>query len=45
VAIGASSKNIKGSGSFNLPKDVVVEKVQKVLAPVVSINELKTAAK
>lgn len=45
VAIGASLKNIKGTASFNLPKAVVVEKVQKVLTPVVSINELKTAAR
>ena len=41
VKIGASSVNIKTSASFNLSKDMVVEKVHKALVPQVSINELK----
>jgi len=41
VMIGASSQDIKQTGTFNISKDVVVEKVNKVLVPQVSINELK----
>jgi beta-glucosidase len=41
VKIGASSLNIKQTASFNLAKDIVVEKDNKVLIPQVSINELK----
>jgi beta-glucosidase len=45
VKIGASSLDVKQSASFNLPKDLIVEKTNKVLAPKVSINELKTDKK
>ncbi|MCU7551737.1 glycoside hydrolase family 3 C-terminal domain-containing protein [Chitinophagaceae bacterium LB-8] len=45
VAIGASSKDIKQTASLALSKDVVVEKVHKVLEPEKPINELKTASK
>ncbi len=41
VKIGASSTNIKQTAAFNLAKDVVVQKVSKVLGPQVEINELK----
>jgi beta-glucosidase len=41
VKVGASSLNIKGTASFNVSKDIIVEKDHKVLAPQVSINELK----
>jgi beta-glucosidase len=41
VKIGASSSAIKQTASFKLAADVVVEKCNKVLAPQVSINELK----
>ena len=41
VKIGASSLDIKSSASFSLPKELVVEKDHKLLAPQVSINELK----
>lgn len=41
VSIGASSLNIKQTASFQLDKDLVVEKDHKVLTPQVSITELK----
>lgn len=41
VKIGASSLNIKSAASFNLPKELVVEKDHKALTPQVTINELK----
>ena len=41
VKIGASSLDIKSTASFNLSNDLVVEKVNKALAPQVSISELK----
>ena len=41
VKIGASSLDIKSSVSFSLPKEMVVEKDHKALAPQVEINELK----
>jgi beta-glucosidase len=41
IKIGASSSDLKGTASFNLPKDVIVSKVHKALAPQVQINELK----
>jgi beta-glucosidase len=41
VKIGASSSNIKSTASFNLAKDIVVEKDHKALAPQANINELK----
>lgn len=42
VRFGTSEKTVL-SGSFKLPKDVVVEKVNKVLVPEAPINELKAA--
>jgi beta-glucosidase len=41
VKIGASSADIRQSAAFTLPADLVVEKDHKVLAPQVSIDELK----
>jgi beta-glucosidase len=41
VKIGASSSNIKQTASFKLAAPLVVEKCHKLLAPQVSINELK----
>jgi beta-glucosidase len=41
VKIGASSTDIKQSAKFNLAKQIIAEKCHKVLAPQVSINELK----
>lgn len=40
MKIGASSLNIKQSATIQLPKEIVVEKVHKVMTPQVSINEL-----
>jgi beta-glucosidase len=45
VKIGASSIDIKQTASFNVPKDILVEKDHKLLAPQVSINELKPNSK
>jgi len=41
VKIGASSTSIKQSADFKLANAIVVEKCNKVLAPKISINELK----
>jgi beta-glucosidase len=41
VKIGASATNFKQTINFNLPKEIVVERCNKVLAPQVKINELK----
>jgi beta-glucosidase len=41
VKVGASSLNIKQTASFNLAKDIVVEKDHKVLVPEADINEMK----
>ncbi|HEY5408944.1 MAG TPA: glycoside hydrolase family 3 C-terminal domain-containing protein [Ginsengibacter sp.] len=41
LKVGASSTDIRLSADFNLPTDMVVEKVHKALAPQVDINELK----
>jgi len=41
VKVGASSADIRQSGTFTLPADLVVEKDHKVLAPQVQIDELK----
>jgi beta-glucosidase len=41
VKIGASSLNIKSSASFNLSKELIVEKDHKALTSQVTINELK----
>ncbi|MEO8711168.1 MAG: glycoside hydrolase family 3 C-terminal domain-containing protein [Parafilimonas sp.] len=43
VKAGASSSDIRLTANFNLPKDVVVEKDNKVLVPQTEINELKPA--
>jgi beta-glucosidase len=43
VKAGASSSDIRLTATFNLPKDVVVEKDNKVLVPQTEINELKPA--
>jgi beta-glucosidase len=40
VLIAASSTDIKLNGSFNIKKSIVTEKVNPVLAPKVTINEL-----
>ncbi len=40
VLIGASSSDIKLTGSFNLKKAIISEKVNNVLAPQVAIKEL-----
>lgn len=44
VKIGSSSSNIKQMSVFNLAKDILVEKTNKVLVPQVNINELKSKA-
>lgn len=41
VKAGASSEDIKKTASFQLSKDIVTEKCNKVLVPQVEINELK----
>ena len=41
VKAGASSEDIKKTASFQLAKDIVTEKCNKVLVPQVEINELK----
>ena len=41
VKIGASSADIRQTSSFQLDKDIIVEKAHKVMAPAVTINELK----
>jgi beta-glucosidase len=43
VKIGASSLNIKQKATFTLAKEVVTEKVHKVLMPQVPVSELKPA--
>ena len=45
VKAGASSADIRLQATFNLPNDIVVEKVNKALTPKVEINELKPASK
>ena len=41
VRVGASSKDIRLKASFNLPKDIVVEKVHDVLYPNFAMKELR----
>jgi len=41
VKIGTSSKNIRQTATFNLDKEIVLEKDHKVLTPQTKINELK----
>jgi len=43
VKIGSSSLNVKQTADFALAKEIVVEKDHKVLAPQVTINEVKPA--
>jgi beta-glucosidase len=43
VGIGASSMDIRQTASFSLSKDIVVEKVHKVLVPQVPVNEMKAS--
>ena len=45
VKIGASSKNIKQKASFDLAKEIVTEKDNKVLVPQTEINEMKSQKK
>ena len=40
VRIGASSKDIRLKSSFDLPKDIIVEKVHDVLYPNFYMEEL-----
>jgi len=41
VKAGASSTNIKQTATFNLAKDIITEKDNKVLVPQAGINEMK----
>ncbi|MBL7722855.1 MAG: glycoside hydrolase family 3 C-terminal domain-containing protein [Chitinophagaceae bacterium] len=41
IKVGSSSENILHTLTFNVPREIVTEKCNKVLAPQVSINELK----
>jgi beta-glucosidase len=41
VKIGASSKDIRLTGTFNLGNDLIVKKESSALLPIVKINELK----
>ncbi len=41
IKVGASSSDIKSSASFNVAKDILVQKVTNQLVPQVKINELK----
>jgi beta-glucosidase len=41
INIGASSRDIKQTAAFTFSKDIVVEKDNKVLAPQITINEVK----
>ncbi len=45
IKVGASSKNIKQTASFDLAKEIVTEKDNKVLVPQTEINELKPQKK
>jgi beta-glucosidase len=44
VRAGASSADIRLKATFNLPNEIVVEKVNKALAPKAGISELKLAS-
>ena len=41
VKIGASSSDIRSSASFNVAKEIIIQKVTNQLVPKVQINELK----
>jgi beta-glucosidase len=43
VRVGASSKDIRQKATFSLPRDLIVKKESKSLAPKDKINELKPA--
>jgi len=45
VKIGASSQNIKQISTFNLAKEIIVEKDHKVLVPQREVNEMKVQKK
>jgi beta-glucosidase len=45
IKIGASSKNIKQTSTFDLAKEIVTEKDNKVLVPQTEINEMKSQKK
>ena len=45
VKAGASSQDICLTATFNLPQDIIVEKVNKVIVPPSNINELKPQSK
>ncbi len=45
VKAGASSTDIRLKASFNLPNEIVVEKVNKAMTPKAEINELKANSK
>jgi beta-glucosidase len=45
VRFGASSEDIRQTASFNLPKTIVVEKVQNALSPLSPIKELTPSKK
>ena len=45
VKVGASSKNIKQTATFDLAKEIVTEKDNKVLVPQTEINEMKSQKK
>lgn len=41
LKVAASATDVKQSATFNLAKDIIVEKVSHQLAPTITINELK----
>jgi len=45
IKVGASSKNIKQTATFDLTKEIVTEKDNKVLVPQTEINELRSQRK
>jgi beta-glucosidase len=45
VRIGSSSQDIRQTATFSVPKEIVVEKVHKVLVPETTITEMKAATK
>ncbi len=45
IKVGASSKNIKQTATFDLAKEIVTEKDNKVLVPQTEINEMKSQKK
>jgi beta-glucosidase len=45
IKVGASSKNIKQTTTFDLSKELVTEKDHKVLVPQTEINEMKSQKK